>query len=196
MEYFVSELFIRLSNIEKHKKIEKEHIVRTIAEHILSSPYTMVEKDDQRPWGAFFKLDNGDADTFIEEFFDGLSPTDARLGHDGADLSPKILLVSPKKRLSWQYHERRAERWRFVHNGLYIRSDTDEEQELQIADIGHEVQFSAGERHRLIGHDDDYTVVAEIWQHTDQEKPSSEEDIVRLSDDFGRGNGTDINTPK
>jgi hypothetical protein len=28
-------------------------------------------------------------------------------------------------------------------------------------------------------------IVAEIWQHTDLNQPSDEEDIVRLQDDFG-----------
>jgi hypothetical protein len=29
-------------------------------------------------------------------------------------------------------------------------------------------------------------MVAEIWQHTDPNHPSDEDDIVRLQDDFGR----------
>jgi mannose-6-phosphate isomerase len=29
-------------------------------------------------------------------------------------------------------------------------------------------------------------VVAEIWQHTDADYPSDEEDIIRVQDDFGR----------
>lgn len=29
-------------------------------------------------------------------------------------------------------------------------------------------------------------VVAEIWQHTDKDNPSNEDDIVRVQDDFGR----------
>jgi hypothetical protein len=41
------------------------------------------------------------------------------------------------------------------------------------------------ERHRLIGLDS-WAIVAEIWQHTDIENPSNEEDIVRIQDDFGR----------
>jgi len=42
-----------------------------------------------------------------------------------------------------------------------------------------------GERHRLIRLDS-WGVVAEIWQHTDKEEPSDEDDIIRLQDDFGR----------
>jgi len=29
-------------------------------------------------------------------------------------------------------------------------------------------------------------VLAEIWQHTDAQNPSDENDIVRVQDDFGR----------
>jgi mannose-6-phosphate isomerase len=47
-----------------------------------------------------------------------------------------------------------------------------------------------GERHRLIGLDS-WRIVAEIWQHTDLENPSDEDDIVRLQDDFGRLNNKD-----
>ena len=42
-----------------------------------------------------------------------------------------------------------------------------------------------GERHRLSGLDS-WGIVAEIWQHTDAESPSNEDDIVRLEDDFNR----------
>jgi hypothetical protein len=40
-------------------------------------------------------------------------------------------------------------------------------------------------RHRLVGLGD-WGVLAEIWQHTDLQNPSDEEDIVRLQDDYGR----------
>jgi hypothetical protein len=42
-----------------------------------------------------------------------------------------------------------------------------------------------GERHRLIGLDG-WGIVAEIWQHTNAQQPSDEDDIVRVQDDFGR----------
>ena len=50
---------------------------------------------------------------------------------------------------------------------------------------GDQIKLKQGERHRLIGLDD-YCLVAEIWQHTDKNNPSNEEDIVRVQDDFGR----------
>jgi mannose-6-phosphate isomerase-like protein (cupin superfamily) len=88
--------------------------------------------------------------------------------------------------LSWQYHHRRAEIWRVIHGqaGL-VTSDTDEEGTLQVLNVGDTITLQQGERHRLIGLSD-YAVIAEIWQHTDANHPSNEEDIVRVQDDFGR----------
>jgi len=48
-----------------------------------------------------------------------------------------------------------------------------------------QITLKQGERHRLIGLDD-YAVISEIWQHTDSKNPSNEDDIVRISDDYGR----------
>jgi len=46
-------------------------------------------------------------------------------------LSPKILIVAPIKRLSWQYHHRRAEIWRVIQGQVgVVRSITDSETEL------------------------------------------------------------------
>jgi mannose-6-phosphate isomerase len=101
-------------------------------------------------------------------------------------LSPKILIVKPKSRLSWQYHNRRAEIWQ-VYKGStgIIRSNTDIENQMEVYDEGDQIILKQGERHRLIGLDD-YSVVAEIWQHTNGDYPSDEEDIIRVQDDFGR----------
>jgi len=96
----------------------------------------------------------------------------------GGKLSPKILIVKPKARLSWQYHHRRAEIWR-------VFKGEDKENEMKIYSEGDQIKLKQGERHRLIGLED-YCLVAEIWQHTDKNNPSNEEDIVRVQDDFGR----------
>ena len=52
-------------------------------------------------------------------------------------MSPKILIVKPNARLSWQYHNRRAEIWQ-VFNGSagIIRSDSDEENEMKVYNEG------------------------------------------------------------
>jgi hypothetical protein len=51
--------------------------------------------------------------------------------------------------------------------------------------LGDLVALKQGERHRLIGLVD-YAVIAEIWQHTDSNHHSDEDDIVRVEGDFGR----------
>ena len=100
-------------------------------------------------------------------------------------MSPKILMVKPQVKLSWQYHNRRAEIWQ-VYQGKVgvVQSETDIETEMKVYDVGSQLKLNQGVRHRLIGLDD-YDLVVEIWQHTDN-IPSDEEDIVRVQDDFGR----------
>jgi len=66
-----------------------------------------------------------------------------------------------------------------------MRSDTDEQTEVDKYQKGDVIVLDKGERHRLVGLDD-WGIVAEIWQHTDPNHPSDEDDIVRLQDDFGR----------
>lgn len=150
------------------------------------SGYSVVETNINKPWGAYIRLDNGDAEQFIKEYFPGLTLNEAQLGSDEVELSPKILIVSPGQRLSWQKHDRRAERWTFLTSGGYHKSDTDEQGDLQLAQLGDVIQFNQGERHRLTSPGDEFTVVAEIWQHTDPSNSSDEDDIVRTQDDYSR----------
>ena len=101
-------------------------------------------------------------------------------------MSPKILIVAPGKRLSWQYHHRRAEIWRVIQGQAGVkRSPNDIEGALEVLNIEDTITLNQGERHRLIGLDS-YAVIAEIWQHTEDSNPSDEDDIVRVQDDFGR----------
>ena len=101
-------------------------------------------------------------------------------------LSPKILVVAPQTRLSWQYHHRRAEIWQVISGTVgVISSFTDQETEVNRYNQGDQIVLKQGERHRLVGLED-WGVIAEIWQHTDASNPSDESDIVRVQDDFGR----------
>ena len=88
--------------------------------------------------------------------------------------------------MSWQYHFRRAEIWKVI-GGIagVVTSDTDVENELQTLPLGTIINLKQGERHRLIGLGE-WGIIAEIWQHTNAENPSDEDDIVRVQDDFGR----------
>ncbi|MEZ4884932.1 MAG: hypothetical protein R3E32_09420 [Chitinophagales bacterium] len=154
---------------------------------LLSQGFTIERKDSNRPWGGFFVIEEQQAAKFVETYFPEQSTNDLV---DGRMVSPKILLVAPNKRLSWQYHHRRSEVWRVVEGRVgIVRSQTDEEQAVEYFEVGDVITLSQGERHRLVGLDD-WGKIAEIWQHTDPNNPSNENDIVRLQDDFGR------NTPE
>lgn len=161
-------------------------LVSDLESLIAENGYTVVEKNDSKPWGAYLRLAAEDADRFVEDFFPGLDPSEARLGIEGAELSPKFLIVIPGQRLSWQFHDRRAERWRFLTPGAYRKSMDDTESDRILAEAGEVVQFQTGERHRLEGMPDSLVLVAEIWQHVDGDHPSDEDDIVRLHDDYQR----------
>jgi len=153
-----------------------------IQQEIESYGFTIVAKDFERPWGAFLVIKEEEAQDFANRFFDGIDVDTLRVR---AKLSPKILIVKPGARLSWQYHHRRAEIWQ-VYKGEVgiIRSDDDTEGVLVRFSEGQQVRLAQGERHRLIGLED-YGIVAEIWQHTDT-VPSNEDDIVRVQDDYVR----------
>ena len=145
--------------------------------------FRIVDKDHNRPWGGYFVIAEDQAQSFADVYFDGLDVSSLKIS---GKLSPKILIVAPTQRLSWQYHHRRAEIWRVIQGQAgVVRSNTDSENELEILNVGATITLLQGERHRLVGLKD-YAVVAEIWQHTDVDNPSDEEDIVRLQDDFGR----------
>lgn len=175
----------KLSNINTHHSVKKEQIVNNIHVDIKKHGYNVIEINHSKPWGAYFRLHDDDIDKFVEDFFPNLELNEIRLNND-TGLSPKILLVSPKQRLSWQYHNRRAELWYFINNGAYCNSHNDEEGLLKCVDGGSVVKFSCNERHRLVGGFENYTIVAEIWQHVDFDNPSDELDIIRLSDDYIR----------
>jgi len=163
--------------------MNKNTIFKKIADTLEYQRFNVDKKDDQRPWGGFFVIDESQAPRFIETYFPGLSPEDFA-GFE--KLSPKILLVAPNKRLSWQYHHRRSELWRLVEGEAgVITSLTDDEGDFQRLTPGDLVRLQQGERHRLVGLGN-WGVLAEIWQHTDPQNPSDEEDIVRVQDDFGR----------
>jgi len=172
-------------NLSINAMTEKSDVFNQIATQLSSLGFKVERKDQTRPWGGFFVLDENQAALFAARYFPQLEMSEIQITNK---LSPKILVVAPHKRLSWQYHFRRAEIWKVIAGttvGVKI-SDTDEQSdEIKSLESGSFIQMDKGERHRLIGLDG-WGVVAEIWQHTDPENPSDEDDIVRLQDDFGR----------
>ena len=156
---------------------------KDIEKLIKSYGFNIVSKDFKRPWGGFLVIDENQSQEFSNQFFKGLDVNTLKIG---GKLSPKILIVKPNARLSWQYHNRRAEIWQiFKGEAGIIRSDSDIENDMCVYSETDQIILKQGERHRLIGLKY-FCVVAEIWQHTDKNNPSDEEDIIRVQDDFGR----------
>ena len=144
--------------------------------------FNVVNFDFDRPWGGFLVIDEQQLQLFISTFFDKIEINTS----NDIKLSPKILIVNPKSRLSWQYHYRRKEIWSVYKGPIgVVKSKNDLENPMKIYKSGDIITFDIQERHRLIGLED-IGIVAEIWQHIDIKNPSDEDDIVRLQDDYYR----------
>ncbi|MGV3639818.1 MAG: phosphoheptose isomerase [Adhaeribacter sp.] len=162
---------------------EKSALFQDTQTQLEAQGFTIDQQDQSRPWGGFFVIREDQAQQFADTYFNGISVDQLRIS---GKLSPKILIVAPEKRLSWQYHHRRAEIWQVIQGPVgVVTSDTDEEGSMKVLGPGEKITLRQGERHRLVGLQT-WGVLAEIWQHTDAALPSDEEDIVRVQDDFGR----------
>ena len=162
----------------------KDEVKASVESYLLQEKLTVASNDFSRPWGGFFVIDESQSDRFIQLYFPHLKADDLRIA---GKLSPKILVVAPSQRLSWQYHHRRAEIWKLIAGVAgVITSETDTEGPLHKLALGEIIQLKQGQRHRLIGLKEGWGVIAEIWRHTDASNPSDENDIVRVQDDFGR----------
>ncbi len=162
---------------------KKEEVFQEVESQLTEKNIKIKSQDNNRPWGGFFVIEEDEAQKFADEYFDGMDTNELKIS---GKLSPKILIVAPHKRLSWQYHHRRAEIWEVIKGEVgVVRSNTDVEGELVTHKPGDLIKLKQGERHRLVGLDN-WGIVSEIWQHTDPENPSDEDDIVRVQDDFGR----------
>ena len=165
------------------KTDSKAETFNKVQQYLDSLGLKVVAKDFERPWGGFFVIDETQAQEFAKNFFPGINVSDLKIS---GKLSPKILMVQPERRLSWQYHHRRAEIWKLVAGEAgIVRSDTDEEGPAENLKINEIIRLRQGQRHRLIG-TAGWGMISEIWQHTDASRPSDEDDIVRVQDDFGR----------
>ena len=153
---------------------------KEIIEEIECLGFNIINFDFNRPWGGFLLINESQSQDFINIFI-----SKENLEIEGR-LSPKILIVNPNSRLSWQFHYRRKEIWRVYKNSVgIIRSMDNNQNEMEILKEGDIIKFQTEERHRLVGLSD-FGVVAEIWIHTDFNNPSDEQDIVRLQDDYFR----------
>lgn len=169
--------------IDKDKQLSENEVFQKVEDFLNVKGFNIGIKDDKRPWGGFFVLDEKQIREFAAMFFEDVQLSEHQLSQK---LSPKFLLVAPGARLSWQYHYRRAELWKLIDGeaGL-VRSSTDEHGELEKMELGKTISLAQGERHRLVGLDS-WGIVAEIWMHVDPNNPSNEQDIVRVEDDYSR----------
>ena len=162
---------------------KREQVFSEVESYLQANHFQVVSKDFDRPWGGFFVIDESQAEDFAKMFFPDVDFKSLKISEK---LSPKFLVVAPEKRLSWQYHHRRAEIWTVLNGDVgVVKSNTDEEGSVQTLHKGDQIKLKQGERHRLVGLSG-WSVLAEIWQHVDASNPSDENDIVRLQDDFGR----------
>lgn len=165
-------------------KGDKKTVLHEVEEYLKEHGYKIIARDFERPWGGFFVLDESQAEKFGAEFFPGVNISSVKV-LDGK-LSPKVLVVEANKRLSWQYHHRRSEIWKLAAGTAgVVTSMTDQQGTLKKLQTGEVIKLEKGQRHRLVGLDG-WGMIAEIWQHTDPARPSDEDDIVRVQDDFGR----------
>ena len=161
----------------------KQEVFQSVKLFLDMEGFEIDKSDFDRPWGGFFVISENQAESFIKRFFSQLDLSDFQ-GFE--KLSPKILVVAPNQRLSWQYHHRRSEIWTVIAgNAAVVRSQTDEENAQEDLPLNTTINLNQGERHRLVG-TAEYGIIAEIWMHTDKKYPSDEDDIVRVQDDFGR----------
>ena len=88
----------------------------------------------------------------------------------------KTIAVDPGKRLSLQYHLRRSERWICLEGEAHVEIDG----EKRVLHPAQEIRVPLGAKHRL-GAGPQGTKILEIVQGD-----FSEDDIVRLEDDYSR----------
>src|SRR5690606_16166001 len=108
--------------------IDKSELFQEISTKLTNKGFKIESEDQNRPWGGFFVINEDQAQEFADAYFEGLNVQDLKIS---GKLSPKVLIVGPNKRLSWQYHHRRAEIWRVIRGEVgVVTSPTDEEHEI------------------------------------------------------------------
>ena len=106
---------------------QKQDLFQQVAAKLQKQGFTIAREDQTRPWGGFFVIQEDQAQNFANTYFDGLSVEGLKIS---GKLSPKVLLVAPGQRLSWQYHHRRAEIWQHTDAG----NPSDEDDIVRVQD--------------------------------------------------------------
>jgi hypothetical protein len=98
-------------------------IFENIQNQLETNQFTIVSKDHHRPWGGIFVIAEEQAQHLANQYFEGLNVSTLKR----VDLlSPKILVVAPEKRLSWQYHHRRADIWCVIQGQAGVKISTND----------------------------------------------------------------------
>jgi len=157
--------------------MDRKTIIQTTEKWIKNQGLRIETKDIKRPWGAFWHIHHEDTALFLQLFF----PERSISILDTSIMSPKILMVLPGQRLSMQIHHQRSECWTVLQGPVKIILGNQE----TIAFPSMHVTIPVATPHRLIGLNSP-GLVSEIWLHKDPDNLSTEEDIVRLEDDYQR----------
>jgi len=112
----------------------------------------MKKKSDKRPWGGFEQFTHDEVSTV------------------------KILTISPKKRFSLQYHNKREEFWRILEGNCKVTIGN----KVKKGKPGDEFKIGKKIKHRIQALSKTVKVLEISFGKFD------EKDIVRLEDDFGR----------
>ena len=98
--------------------------------------------------------------------------------HEDEQFKIKKIIVNPKGRLSYQYHNKRSETWKIIngHGNITINGKS---KEIKVGEI---VEIGLGEKHRIENIGDDKLVFIEIQTGI----YFGEDDIVRIKDDYNR----------
>ena len=91
----------------------------------------------------------------------------------------KQLVVNPGQKLSYQYHDKRAEVWTVVAGSATIILDD----EKVFRDYGETIRIPLGAKHRIINEDKYKNLEIIEVQHGTY---FGEDDIVRIEDDYNR----------
>lgn len=117
------------------------------------SSFSYITKDN-RPWGEYFVI------------------------HDEKNYKIKRIEVNPSSRLSYQYHNGRAETWIIINGKARVIIDGSSE----LYEAGDTILIPRKSKHRIENITDEILVFIEI-QTGDY---FDEDDIIRLEDDYNR----------
>lgn len=115
-----------------------------------------ITEHDIRPWGEYWVLE------------------------DAVSHKVKHIEVKPGGRLSYQYHNFRAEVWTIVRGTATVIL----EGEVKEYFAGEVVRIPQGAKHRVANYSEDQLIIIEVQHGT----YFGEDDIIRLEDDYSRTN--------